>query len=171
MTGAPSESPFANRTVIVLGPVRSGTTWLVELLLAHPALAGLSWESTIFMALWDLWENAHRADGEGISAYLGPDEVAAALRGFCDRTFSVADGEWFVEKTPDNVNRIPLISAAYPDAWYVHLIRDGREVAASLAERFTPPQRLAHGDTLRLFRRPAGRSGEMPTAESALAGL
>ena len=119
MTGAPSESPFANRTVIVLGPVRSGTTWLVELLLAHPALAGLSWESTIFMALWDLWENAHRADGEGISAYLGPDEVAAALRGFCDRTFSVADGEWFVEKTPDNVNRIPLISAAYPLSWGV----------------------------------------------------
>ena len=131
MTGAPSESPFANRTVIVLGPVRSGTTWLVELLLAHPALAGLSWESTIFMALWDLWENAHRADGEGISAYLGPDEVAAALRGFCDRTFSVADGEWFVEKTPDNVNRIPLIAAAYPDAWYVHLVRDGRDVVRS----------------------------------------
>jgi hypothetical protein len=133
----PCDSPFADRTVIVLGPVRSGTTWLVELLLAHPDLAGLSWESTIFLALSDLWENAHRSDGEGISAYLQPREVAAALRSFCDRTFSVAGDEtatgprWFVEKTPDNVNRVPLIAATYPDAWYIHLVRDGRDVVRS----------------------------------------
>jgi len=127
----PCESPFADRTVVLLGPVRSGTTWLVELLLAHPALGGLSWESTIFLALWDLWENAHRADGEGIGAYLSDDEIAAALRRFCDSLFSVADAEWYVEKTPDNVNRVPLIATAYPDAWYIHIIRDGRDVVRS----------------------------------------
>ena len=127
----PCESPFADRTVVLLGPVRSGTTWLVELLLAHRALGGLSWESTIFLALWDLWENAHRADGEGLGAYLSEDEIAAALRRFCDSLFSVADAAWFIEKTPDNVNRVPLIATAYPDAWYIHLIRDGRDVVRS----------------------------------------
>ncbi|MCU1450986.1 MAG: hypothetical protein JWP02_3156 [Acidimicrobiales bacterium] len=139
MTPAPCDSPFADRTVIVLGSVRSGTTWLVELLLAHPDLAGLNWESTVFLGLWELWENAHRSDGEGIGAHLSPDEIAAALRTFCDRTFAVArdaddaeDGQgWFVEKTPDNVNRLPLIAAAYPDAWFVHLVRDGRDVVRS----------------------------------------
>lgn len=128
---APCESPFADRTVVLLGPVRSGTTWLVELLLAQPALGGLSWESTMFLGLWDLWENAHRADGEGIGAYLTPEEVAVALRRFCDATFSVAGTDWFLEKTPDNVNRLPLIATAYPDAWYIHLIRDGRDVVRS----------------------------------------
>jgi hypothetical protein len=127
----PCDSRFADRTVVVLAPVRSGTTWLVELLLGHPALGGLSWESTVFLGLWDFWENAHRADGEGVGAYLGRDELAATLRRFCDSVFAAADAEWFVEKTPDNVNRVPLIATAYPDAWYIHLIRDGRDVVRS----------------------------------------
>jgi hypothetical protein len=129
---------FGDRVVIVLGQARSGTTWLVQLLAGHPDLAGLSWESTIFFGLWDLWENAHRADGHGISAYMTADDVARAMRAFCDRTFSVtADGRdaarplWFIEKTPDNVNRLPLIAATYPDARYIHLLRDGRDVARS----------------------------------------
>jgi hypothetical protein len=130
-------SPFADRTVFVLGPVRSGTTWLVQLLLAHPELAGLSWESTLFMGLWDVWENAHRADGEGISAQLDEQDLAAVLRVFCDSVFSMGRDEtgggapWFVEKTPDNVNRLPLMATVYPDAWYVHVLRDGRDVVRS----------------------------------------
>jgi len=150
---APGESPFEGRVVIVLGPVRSGTTWLVELLRAHPALSGLAWESTLFAGLWELWDNAHRLDGEGVSAYLGPDEAAAEVRRFCDGVFASgidtasdidtaadidtasdiesAAAVWFVEKTPDNVNRLPLIAAVYPDAWYIHLLRDGRDVVRS----------------------------------------
>jgi sulfotransferase family protein len=131
----PASGGLAERVVIVLGPVRSGTTWLVELLRAHPRLSGLAWESTLFAGLWELWENAHRADGEGVAAYLTPDELAAELRGFCDGVFlagiSDPSGQWFVEKTPDNVNRLPLIAALYPDAWYIHLVRDGRDVVRS----------------------------------------
>jgi len=129
--------PFADRTVFVLAPVRSGTTWLVELLLAHPALGAMAWESTIFMGLADLWENAHRSDGQGIGAHLDEPSFAAAVRTFCDATFAAGrttgqdDGAWFVEKTPDNVNRVPMMAAVYPDAWYVHLVRDGRDVVRS----------------------------------------
>lgn len=123
--------------VFVMAPVRSGTTWLVELLLAHPLLGAMTWESTLFAGLWDLWENFRRADGEGIGAHLDDDGFAMAVRTFCDRTFqsgrSVAGAEdgWFVEKTPDNVNRLPLMAAVYPDAWYLHLLRDGRDVVRS----------------------------------------
>jgi Sulfotransferase family len=40
---------------------------------------------------------------------------------------------WFVEKTPDNVHRVPLLAETYPDAWFIHLVRDGRDVARSFA--------------------------------------
>ena len=137
MTAGPGDSPFADRVVIVLGKARSGTTWLVQLLAAHPDFASLSWESTVFYGLIDLWESAHRSDGEGVCAYMHPDRLVGGMRSFCDRTFAVtaeghsAERPWFIEKTPDNVSRLPLVAAVYPDAWFIHLLRDGRDVARS----------------------------------------
>ena len=39
---------------------------------------------------------------------------------------------WFLEKTPDNAKRLPIVAAIYPDAWYVEIVRDGRDMARSL---------------------------------------
>ena len=132
---APAGSPLADRLVIVLGAARSGTTWLQELLCGHPAFRKLAWESSVFKAVWDLWENAHRPDGEGISAYLESDQLVAALRVFCDDVLltGIGDeaGSWVVDKTPGDVNRLAMIADVYPDAWYINLVRDGRDVARS----------------------------------------
>ncbi|MBV8981326.1 MAG: sulfotransferase [Acidimicrobiia bacterium] len=87
----------------------------------------------------DLWLARARTDGEGISALVGDDQVVAEIRRFCDRLFARArdaanpGATWFVEKTPDNVNRLPMLAEAYPDAWFIHLVRDGRDVARSFA--------------------------------------
>jgi hypothetical protein len=40
-----------------------------------------------------------------------------------------------LEKTPANAVRIPFINALYPDACFVHVLRDGRHTAASLLAR------------------------------------
>jgi hypothetical protein len=132
---APTGSPLADRLVIVLGAARSGTTWLQELLCGHPAFRKLAWESSVFRSVWDIWENAHRPDGEGISAYLESGELAAALRTFCDDVLltGIGDevGSWIVDKTPGDVNRLAMIADVYPDAWYINLVRDGRDVARS----------------------------------------
>jgi hypothetical protein len=37
----------------------------------------------------------------------------------------------YAEKTPINVLHIPLLAAAFPEARFIHLIRDGRDVALS----------------------------------------
>ncbi|MBV8234716.1 MAG: sulfotransferase [Acidimicrobiia bacterium] len=146
----PCESSFANRVVIVLGSRRSGSTWLAQLLLSHPDMAGMEpnqdrfgafhpRETMIFGSLWDVWTNAHGSDGIGIATYLGRAGAAAALRRFCDREFADArdhfkpDATWITEKTPSNSELLPMISVVYPDAWYIHLYRDGRDVARSLA--------------------------------------
>ena len=139
MIAPPCESAFANRIVIVLGTPRSGTTWLAQLLLSHPDLAGADAESSVFRGLRDFWANAWRADGEGLATCMERAELAAVLRQFSDRIFGGARdlhgpaATWFVEKTPDHVHRIPLMAATYPDAWYIHILRDGRDVARSHA--------------------------------------
>lgn len=161
MSSPSSDSEFADRVVIVLGTRRSGTTWLSQLLSSHPDVAAMELtdvsvsegdahyakdtvveavpaESLVFSAMGDFWMNAHRADGDGVAALMDAPEAAAALREFSDRLFAVArdraapGARWFVEKSPDNVNRVAVASATHPDAAFVHLIRDGRDVARSL---------------------------------------
>jgi hypothetical protein len=138
MTAPPCESEFADRIVIVLGTIRSGTTWLTELLRAHPDIAVTDRESWIFHGLWELWENVHSSTGDGPASYLGQDHVVATMRAFCDQIFAAArdrhgpGASWFVEKTPGHVERLALIAATHPDAWYIHLVRDGRDVARSI---------------------------------------
>ncbi|MBV8981324.1 MAG: sulfotransferase [Acidimicrobiia bacterium] len=135
---APVRSEFADRTVIVLAHARSGTSWMLNLLTAHPALCGIDTESNIFLALDDLWRNRHRPDGEGLLSYLSVDDLTVAMREFCDSMFAASrdlikpSATWYVEKTPDNSLFLPLIAVTHPDAWFIHLMRDGRDVARSL---------------------------------------
>jgi len=104
----------------------------------HPALCGIDTESNIFLALDDLWQNSHRPDGEGLLGYLSREDVTAAMREYCDAMFGASrdaikpEATWYVEKTPDNSLFLPLIAATHPDAWVIHLMRDGRDVARSL---------------------------------------
>jgi sulfotransferase family protein len=143
-------SVFADRVIFVLGTVRSGTTWFEQLLGAHPDIAMVDLEAGIFHALWDLWLNAHSAEGSGVGAYLPPGQIAAAVRRFCDQMFSAArdrvkpDATWFAEKTPGHYYRLPLMAATHPDAWYIHIIRDGRDVTRSQLR--SPVGRILPGD-------------------------
>ncbi|MBV8984873.1 MAG: sulfotransferase [Acidimicrobiia bacterium] len=160
MSSSLHANEFEDRVVVVLGTRRSGTTWLSELLSSHPDVAGLELtdvemppgyaytettmveavpaESLVFSAIGDFWVNANRVDGDGVAGLMDTAEVAAALRRFVDHLFAISrdctapGARWFVEKSPDNVNRLAVASATHPDAAFVHLIRDGRDVARSL---------------------------------------
>ncbi len=139
MNDAPHGSALDGRLVVVLGSVRSGTTWLVELLGSHPDVGITKGESWIFNSLRDLFLNAH-ASWDGPAALQDQAQIVALMRRFCDDIFSAAlarqapGASWFVEKTPGHTTRIPIMAATYPDAWYVHVVRDGRDVARSILQ-------------------------------------
>jgi LPS sulfotransferase NodH len=123
------------RLVVVFGCARSGTTWLQQLLLAHPDVGGPDEaESWIFMDLHAFWSSPE------LAASIPSDRLAALLRRFCDRLFAAAlerhrsGATLFVEKTPGHAQHLDEIASVYPDAWFVHIVRDGRDVARSLAE-------------------------------------
>jgi len=172
MTPSDVESVLADRTVFIVGTRRSGTTWLSEMMLAHPDIGGpgtwdseqgdtLPMESLMFGAVADVWVSTHRVYNDGFGSFLGEDGVYAALRRFCDRLFVSArdhyspGASWYLDKSPDNVDRLPILAAVYPDGWYVNIVRDGRDVTRStLAAAF--PDINSTGDAITTWVRGVG---------------
>jgi hypothetical protein len=133
---ATAESPFRDRLVIVIGTNRSGTTWLSTLLQAHRQISGTDdGETELFPALAEIWRTA-------IAQGFPSDLLAAQLRTFCDEILghaqqdsSRAGARFFVEKTPGTAFFLPYVRLLYPDAWFVRIVRDGRDVARSMRRR------------------------------------
>ncbi|MDQ1705939.1 MAG: hypothetical protein QOF18_2305 [Frankiaceae bacterium] len=139
-TVPPRDSTTGRHLVVVVGSGRSGTTWLHRLLTAHPAVTGTDdGETWMFNGVGRFWQ-AHQRDGAaGLGAWLPADALLTALRACCDALLEAGrhnlrpDATHFVEKTPAHVWQLPLLARLYPDAAYVHLLRDGRDVALSLS--------------------------------------
>ncbi len=151
----------------LIGAQRSGTSWLQRLLAAHPRVVS-GQESHLFSAylapMWQRWqrEETMRAEGGrtiGLGCYLTREQFVAQLRQFAAAVLGGLYGAkpgatLLLEKTPDHALHLPLIRTLFPDAPVIHLVRDGRDVVASL---------LAAG------RQDWGRSWTPPTARQAAA--
>ncbi|MEI8335327.1 MAG: sulfotransferase [Actinomycetes bacterium] len=134
--------------VLLVGAPRSGTTWLQQLLGAHPLIATPQ-ETDVFsrflQPLYDSWIRETRGGEEaivkrrfkGLHSVLTESEFTAIGRGIINEVVANAAGlkpgsEIVVEKTPAHSRCSSSISLFAPDAKIVHLIRDGRDVASSL---------------------------------------
>lgn len=133
----PTQSPLRDRVIVVLGAPRSGTTWLHRLISAHPMVAGTeTGETWLFPDIAPIWADAVRQRA-------GDADVLAGMRQFCDsllltmRDRVAPEATHVCEKTPTTVWQLPMLAQLYPDASYVHVVRDGRDAAASLALAWT----------------------------------
>jgi hypothetical protein len=123
------------RPVFIIGCGRSGTTILGRLLSMHPDVVYLN-EPRHIWALRpasDVW--SAKAAGGGKLA-LTRDDATPAVAARIRRAFVVEmhlqGGHQLVEKLPANSFRIGYVAAIFPDARFIHLVRDGMEVAASI---------------------------------------
>jgi Sulfotransferase family len=143
--------------VIVLGVSRSGTTLLKEMLDRHSQVA-IPTESYFIPQLWD--RHGPRPDREAIIADL--ERIArvrewgvtaedvrrrlpadAAFADVVDAVYGAyADARGkprFGDKTPAYMQHLDLLNRIWPDAQFVHIVRDGRDAALSfLAMRRRP---------------------------------
>jgi hypothetical protein len=79
---------------------------------------------------WELDANVVRA----AIANAAPASVADALR-VVYSAYAVAHGKpLYGDKTPGYVRELPLLAELFPEARFVHLVRDGRDVVLSLRE-------------------------------------
>jgi len=132
----------ARSMVFVVGAPRSGTTWLQLLLSQHEQVATVN-ETHLFSTYlgkavsgWDGFQNAERAIG--LHHHMTEEEFLAEIRccanRFIDRLHTVAgaDRPVFVEKTPAHVRHWRALRRLYPEASFVHVVRDPRAMVASM---------------------------------------
>jgi len=131
--------------VFIVGCPRSGTSWLQRLLASHPSVK-TGQESFVFSRyVGPLLRNWHleldristNPRGAGLRNYLSDDEFRDALRRFmlellAPMAGTLKEGELFVEKTPAHALFMREINELLPRSRFIHLLRDGRDVIASL---------------------------------------
>jgi LPS sulfotransferase NodH len=134
------------RILFVFGSPRSGTTWLQLLLDQHPGVVTAP-ETQIFAFYLSgfrrQWEEEvrgaeHNAQGGGgLSQLLTAEDFRALCRTNAEYVLTrIAERDpeatVVVEKSPLHAMHASFIHEIFPDAWFLHVIRDPRDTVASL---------------------------------------
>ena len=119
---AASVLPRLERPVFIIGAARSGTTFLgdcigriPEITYHHEPPATKAAGRYVYERLWGYRRS--RWFFRLVYSWLVRVERDGDLR--------------FSEKTPTNIFLIPFLARAFPDAQFIHIIRDGRDAASS----------------------------------------
>jgi hypothetical protein len=140
MSGA--RDPAFDRPVFIVSPPRSGSTLLFETLARAPDLYTVGGESHgIIEGYGPLNMGARGYASNRLTAEDAAAEIAAILRARFytqlrdrqNRRPSAAPVR-MLEKTPKNALRIPFLARVFPEARFVYLHREPREVMASMIE-------------------------------------
>jgi len=150
----------------IVGSARSGTTLLRMMLNAHPEVA-VPPESRFVVDLyrsddvqvddfleqldahqrWTFWDTPIedvRAQLAGLTTVPYPEAIEAAYMAYAQNRNKKRYGD----KTPRYVEDLPLLARLWPGAKFVHLVRDGREVALSFADVPFGPSTVAKAAAL-----------------------
>jgi glycosyltransferase involved in cell wall biosynthesis len=157
----PTPDPkVSNKEFFILGPSRSGTTLLARMLDAHPDLAVFpetwmfdtldrlgctdhfshKWQFVLFMN--EMWEHVNTLDPTASAVvagvaratphYTGPTKPIIEELG---RLFSTRRGaRVWGEKTPAHSMLARQMTGLFPDAAYLRIIRDPRDILVSYAD-------------------------------------
>lgn len=133
------DRPRDENLVFVVGSPRSGTTWLQLLLASHPDVATRG-ETHLFQHFvglglrnWDTLEGAPRDMGPNL--VMEREEFVERLRAFAREVYARTAGDdarVVVDKTPGHAVWLDEILELFPGARILHLVRDPRDVAASM---------------------------------------
>lgn len=144
------EDGIASRQVFIIGSRRSGTTWTLWLLANHPSMVGVQHtnlvESLKQVEKWwqddDKYRNSivsasrDKSNKKTLKDYLSNEEFYSLCREMTSKVFAKAfnekpDATVIVESQPENIGNLDYLSRLYPDAYFLHVIRDPRSVFSS----------------------------------------
>lgn len=153
---APAKQPSISQRVFLVGCPRSGTTLLQSMLMSHPRIEsfpeskffvrgfGGRWRWVVHETLrgWYLWyllvrwlvENDYMTyeEASNIPVSWSKARMIEVFRDMLDRLAMDSGKDIWVEKTPRHLQVVEAISEYLPDAKFIHIVRDGRAVSASM---------------------------------------
>jgi hypothetical protein len=121
--------------IIVIGAARSGTKFLRDVLAVAKDTAVVPYDVNY------VWRYGAETEPDDV---LDPEALTEKRLSFIRsnlRNLANANQEdVLIEKTVANSLRVPFVEAVFPNARYVHIIRDGRDVVESAMRQWqTPP--------------------------------
>lgn len=125
---------------IIIGAGRSGTNMLRDLLVQMPGLG--TWPCDEINYIWRHGNAQHPTDE--LSPDQAPEPVVAFIRQAFDNIAKTQGLDRVVEKTCANSLRIGFVDRVFPDARYIYIVRDGRDVVASAMKRWRAPLDLPY---------------------------
>lgn len=128
-------------TVFILGSPRSGTTLLGDILDMHPAIA--RWYEPFFIT-----DHFFRyAPDDTRTAADATLEVSRYIRQAFDNYRRKRGSRIVLDKSPPNSLKVPFLHAVFPDARFVHIVRDGRDVTLSINKEWRKRSSTLSGRT------------------------
>lgn len=101
--------------IFIVGCGHTGTSYLQTLLEYHPGIHVVRYETNL-----------------GMVRFLKAVLIAARARRAC----CSSDSQRWLEKIPRHIHRVQVLRDAFPQARFLIMVRDGRDVVASLKKRY-----------------------------------
>lgn len=168
----------------IIGSGRSGTTLLRAMLDSHPEMA-IPFESYFTAELATLRDKYEKPGGFDVDALLAdlfeyerfhrwgigeetvrerlaaeaPADYAAAMRAVYACYAEMNGKVRYGDKTPRYVEYVEVLAEVFPESLFVHIIRDGRNVACSYLDAEWGPGSVEEAAQMWAYRVGAGRAG------------
>ena len=125
-----------SQIVIIIGAARSGTKYLRDVLATAPNAARVPYDINY---IWRYGSESHPDDA--LPASLVTDRKSRFIRTQVHRLAGIEPpaSTVILEKTVGSTLRIPFVDAVFPEAKFIHLVRDGRAVTESAMRQWQEP--------------------------------
>jgi len=123
-----------DQPIILIGAARSGTKFLRDCLATSPDCVAVPYDINY------IWRyDQTKLEHDVLDPKLISSKTQTFIRNTIPKLAKAEAGNTIIEKTVSNTLRIPFVNEIYPQARFVHLIRDGREVVESSMRQWTDP--------------------------------
>ena len=120
--------------IILIGAARSGTKMLRDVIGSHQDIAKIPFDINF------VWKYNNEKISHDV---LNPKQLSQSTNNFIHKYFDkfAADKPFLIEKTVSNSLRIDFVRSVFPNAKFIYLLRDGRDVVESVVRQWgqSPP--------------------------------
>lgn len=128
---------YKYQPIILIGAGRSGTKIIRDVIGQHPDIAVVPYDVNY---IWTIGQKNSTDDALSPSDLKDKDQ-----RVILSQFGKIAeDAPYLLEKTVSNCLRIPYVLKVFPNALFLHLVRDGRDVVESVARQWGETRELSY---------------------------